>query len=217
MTPTDPMQNVGTQLHQESWLHARAVALLYDELEAGLLLKTEVRVRLNHTGTEPEISGNLLDGADSVRAPSDLSPVGGMVPDLVLHDQRGEPVRTIEVAITNLPDQHKVATLRKRGVDVVIIQIKEAQELKSLCWFSEPDKFAPNFLLAVRRRGYAEDRAKADRQLGADRYVREMMWALTNCSPESRRKFAQLLPGIDSLESFYPALSPTNPKADKLS
>lgn len=65
----NPHRNVGTQNHPLTWLHERAIALLYDELQEGLLIHTEVRVRLNNDG---EFSDNLLDGVASVKVPSDL-------------------------------------------------------------------------------------------------------------------------------------------------
>ena len=210
----DPHRNVGTQGYPVTWLHERAIALLYDELQEGLLTRAEVRVRLNNDG---EFSDNLLDGVASVKVPSDLTPIGGMQPDLALYDQSGEPVRTIEVVVTSPPDAGKVKRLKERGVDVVIVRVESADVLKNLCWVPKSLIFSRNIRFDPPEGGsvFYPRIDKREQQSRADHTVEELTKSLIRCSPKVRRDFLEVLKGIDSLESFCP-VSPNNPKKDIL-
>ena len=109
------------------------MALIYDALEAGLLKGTEVRVRLAPNG---EISGNLVDGAKRIAIPDDMTPIGGIEPDLALYNEQERPVQIIEVVVTNPPDKNKqvkLENLRRRGVDVVVVEVPKPDDLLNLC------------------------------------------------------------------------------------
>ena len=125
----DYMRNVGTSNSPLTWLHERTVALLYDELQAGLRKGTEVRARASPGG---ELSSNLLDGARRVDIPDDLTPIGGTVPDLALYNDKERPVRIIEVVVSSPPDERKkekFTRLKDRGVDVVVVTVKTPDHL----------------------------------------------------------------------------------------
>ena len=96
----DYMRNVGTHNSPLTWLHERTVALLYDELQAGLRKGTQVRTR---TSPDGELSDNLLEGARRLDIPDDLTPIGGTVPDLALYNDKERPVRIIEVVVSSPP------------------------------------------------------------------------------------------------------------------
>ena len=154
-------RNVGTQAYPESWLHLRTVALLHDALtkarshlalpdestvydSKGRIVDSsnEVRVRLTPDG---ELSGNLMDGVKEVIIPGEWDSVGGVVPDLICKNDQAEPVRIIEVIVTNPPDEgkrRKLDTLMKRGVDVVEVEVKTEQDLLNLRWVPSKFKFA---------------------------------------------------------------------------
>ena len=137
-------RNVGTVNYPVTALHERAVALLYDELTRPDVEKEEeIRARLTPGG---ELSHDLRAGVTRVKVPDpDWDSVGGIVPDLILYgDDDTKPVRIIEVVVTSPPGdekQHKLDALRKRGVDVVVITIKEEADLLHLC----PTWWKPSF------------------------------------------------------------------------
>ena len=130
MTIAEQKANVGTSGAPVSWLHQRAVALLYDEITNGLRAGTsdikvegqrvlkwnyEVRVLKEPCG---ELTDNLLADVTKVKVPGEWDQVGGVVPDLILYGEEDRPVRIIEVVVTSPPNstkQKKLATLRRRG------------------------------------------------------------------------------------------------------
>ena len=140
----DYNRNVGSSEYPVTYLHQRTVALLYDVLTEKRTLyeggdrnreHNAVYVRLNPNG---ELSGNLLEGVGRVVVPDpDWGYVGGVLPDLALYGEDPfKPVRIIEVVVTNPPDESKMEKLdllRRRGVDVVIVTVKSADDLKTLC------------------------------------------------------------------------------------
>ena len=120
-------------MNPESFLHARAVALLYDELTRPEP-KPEVRVRLTPSG---DWSDDLRAGVESVKVPGEWDSVGGIVPDLILYgEDASKPLRIIEVVVSSPPDkakQEKLILLERRGVDVVVIKVGKIQDLMDLC------------------------------------------------------------------------------------
>ena len=73
----DWAKNVGTNGNPVSYLHERAVALLYDELKTN----DEVRVRL----ADGTLSHNIREGMAELKVPGEWDQVGGVVPDLIMY------------------------------------------------------------------------------------------------------------------------------------
>ena len=95
----------------------------------------EIRARLAPGG---DLSHDLRAGVSKVKVPDpEWDSVGGIVPDLILYGSDDtKPVRIIEVVVTRPPGdekQQKLDALRKRGVDVVVITVKEKSDLLNLC------------------------------------------------------------------------------------
>ena len=216
------MRNVGTPNSPLTWLHERTVALLYDELQAGLRKGTAVRA---HTSPGGELSGNLLDGARRVDIPDDLTPIGGIVPDLALYNEKERPVRIIEVVVTSPPDENKkekFARLKHRGVDVVVINVKTPDDLLSLCWIPKEPEFSTTWehwpatpdggsFLSYYGVSPLRNRDPREVQERANNKINEFIRALAECAPELRHTFLDVLGSLRSLDSLYP-VSPKNPK-----
>ena len=206
-------RNVGTAAFPVSFLHEYAVGLLWDALHS----REEVSVKT----IDGSVSGNLKEGVDRVVIPDAMQPIGGCIPDLALLDKNLHPVRVVEVVVTSPPTPAKMGKLDKlqeRGVEVVIVPVRNEEELKGLV-SSKTDASKPNW-------AYHWDRKLLDQmgiiniprqqvitrdQSGADKQVESLIRALVGCRPEVRRRLAKVLNEIDSLESCYP-LSPKNPK-----
>ena len=207
---TDPMRNVGTPEHPVSWLHERAVAVLYDELTHDRVIPPQgrslmgrekiLRVKLTPGG---ELSGDLRYGVVNVKIPNpEWDIIGGIVPDLALYgEDTSKPVRIIEVTVSNPPDaakRHKLDKLQQRGVGVVEIVVKSEDDLRNLVEVA----WRPVF---IKGGGISQ----------ADKEIRNLLAMLQGCSPSMRRAFKQMLIELDSLDSLYP-LSRTNPLTQKL-
>ena len=196
----DMRRNVGTQAWPVSELHGRAVALLYDELtRKDSKYRGEVRARLSPGG---ELSHDLRAGVTTVKVPDpEWESVGGIVPDLILYgEDDAKPLRIIEVVVTSPPSKEKCEKLdglRKRGVDVVMITVKEEADLLRLC----PTSWEPKFASQTRHRGL-------------DSSIDILMSEIQGCSPSTRRAFVKLLSELNTLDSLYP-ITPTNPLKEK--
>ncbi len=210
--------NVGTSSAPVSWLHQRAVALLYDEIIVGLAkgltsvwrvgadgnrISVEVPIADVRALKEPggELTDNLLADVTKAKVPGEWDQVGGVVPDLILYGEGDQPVRIIEVIVTNSPNstkQKKLETLRRRGVDVVLVTIHNESDLLKLCWTPATVRFT------------ASDKNNSDKTVSI------LVRALRNCSPEVRREFVATLCNINKLDSLFP-LRPDNPLKEQLS
>ncbi len=209
------MRNVGTDLHPVSWLHQRAVALLYDELTRPDC-DEEIRARLTPDG---DLSHNLREGVAKVKVPDEWDNVGGVVPDLILYGDGDKPIRIIEVIVTSPPDDRKrgkLDTLRSRGVDVVEITVKEESDLLNLCWVPRTPRFTAvtsHDNLSVNIPQNQHDRNIRHQQ---DKMIRDLIRAIQTCSPKVRRDFWNVLKHLETLDALYP-VRPTNPYREKLS
>lgn len=203
----DIMRNVGTPAHPVSWLHERAVALLWEQLvrEGGLdspgirdrNYSGEVHARLTPDG---DMSEDLCKGAKRVDMPDDLTPIGGIIPDLALYDENNRPIRIIEVVVSSAPDaakQAKLDRLQERGVDVVVVHVRTEEDLIRLCWQPLSPKWASH------RSTYESD------------IVGNLVMGLQNCAPKDRRQLLDVLDSIRDLDSLWP-LAKGNPKAPSL-
>ncbi len=217
MAEQEMSRNVGTSMNPESFLHARAVALLYDELTRPEP-KPEVRVRLTPGG---DWSDDLRAGVESVKVPGEWDSVGGIVPDLILYgEDASKPLRIIEVVVSSPPDkakQEKLMLLERRGVDVVVIKVGKIQDLMDLCRrdsgfrFGSPTPRArPSFNINIPASAYL-----SQQHTDPDRRVSDLIEAIISCSPPIRRQLCDLLNQLDTVDSLYP-IRPTNPLKDKL-
>lgn len=212
MNPNKWNKNVGTASNPVSYLHEYAVALLWEQLDAGLARGREVRARVS----PDEFSGDLLAGVKRMSIPDSLTPIGGFIPDIALFGENDKPIRVIEVAVTSAPAQSKIANLAQRGVDVVTIPVGDENDLKRLCWTPAEITFAPDLKSVYARRWSASANIIMQRQRNDNETVRSLISALRSCSPETRREFLDVLRNLDTLDSLYP-LSSQNPKRDTLS
>ena len=185
-------RNVGTLDHPESYLHARAVALLYDELSRPDFNEPEVRVRLTPSG---DWSHDLRAGVKTVKVPGEWDSVGGIVPDLILYgEDASKPLRIIEVVVTSPPDklkQERLDTLERRGVDVVVVKVKTGKDLMDLCWRESEFRFG-----SLTPRDYphhANGRYRRQQHGVLDQRVSDLIQAIRFCSPPIRRQLRDLL------------------------
>ena len=186
-------RNVGTESYPVTFLHEYAVGLIWDIL---------------HTGSNvslPTIDGGMAEdireGVDRVVIPDSLQPIGGYIPDLALYDKDLRVVRVIEVVVTSPPPPEKVAALTKRGVEIIVVPVRNEEELRALL----PAPFD----------GQRPRWERLGRIIGADGAIRMLMKNLLNCSPSMRRELVVLLEEMGSLESLYP-LRRGNPKGKDL-
>ena len=215
-------RNVGTAAFPVSFLHEYAVGLLWDVLQT----EDEVVVKT----IDGNASGNLREGVERVVIPDAMQPIGGCIPDLALLDRNLLPVRVVEVVVTSPPTpskKEKLDKLQERGVEVVIIPVRNEEELKGLAPSkfdgSKPDwayQWNHKLLDQIGIINIPRQDGIIRGQRGADRQVEELIKTLVMCRPDVRRRLAKVLQEIDSLDSCYP-LSPKNPKriadASKLS
>ena len=205
--------NVGTPGFPVSFLHEYAVGLLWDRLQG----RDEVKVKT----LDGCMSGNLLDGVDRVVIPDSMQPIGGCIPDLALLDKELRSVRIVEVVVTSPPTpekMEKLTSLQQRGVEVVLVPVRNEEELKALIPLEADGKaqrwaygWSPKVLDQMGIINIPRQQMILSGQSHADAKVKELIKALTECEPETRRQLARVLQELDSLESRYP-LSPKNPK-----
>ena len=201
-------RNVGTEGYPVTFLHEYAVGLIWDMLHAG----GEGPVHL------PTLDGatfeDVLADVDRVVIPDSLQPIGGYIPDLALYDKDLRVLRVIEVVVTSAPSQEKITSLTKRGVEVVVVPVRNEDELRAL--FPEPfDGKKPRWM-HQRRQGEGRRLQSLNTiESRASPFIDELIASLVRCSPAQRRKLVALLEQMGDLESLYP-LHPRNPKAKDL-
>ena len=218
MAKSKSTRNVGTNGRPVSWLHERAVALLYDELLSGMESGGEhpdgIRVRLNPG--DSELSHDLTESVVKVKVPGEWDSVGGVIPDLILLGHDDSPVRIIEVVVNSPPSKakrQKLDTLVRRGVDVVEVKVQHEKDLRHLCWSPATPVFNHN--MRKRSVNLANNQYIRQRIGEADGVVNQLATALRNCSPRTRRSFLDTLQHVSSLDSLFP-VRPDNPLKDKL-
>ena len=201
-------RNIGTEPHPVSWLHQRAVAILYDaltheQIKGPLDAKgwvDDVRAHLTPGG---ELSGNLRAGVAKVVIPGEWDSVGGIEPDLICKGEEDTPVRIIEVIVTSPPTaakRSKLEALKRRGVDVVEIEVRSEKDLLNLCWV--PSKFSYLGDIRFSRHMSADyDRLRYQERIQP---VLDLIASIRDCPPKLRRQLAEVLRGLCSLDSAYP-------------
>ena len=220
----DIYRNVGTPGHPLTWLHQRAIALLYGEISLALKIRGKVFARTQGADKD-EWTQDLTAGGQTVSIPSDLTPIGGISPDLAVY-QGHQPVRVIEVVVTNPPNPTKMdhlKSLRQRGVDVAVIRIQTLEDLTNLCWdhsnrerswspdLREPPEYPHHANARFARRGNAGWPGQAN----YNGQIAEFINGLLLCEPAIRRQLADVLKALPTLDSVYP-LSQHNPLYESL-
>ena len=213
MTDQNKSGNLGTPNYPVSYIHQRTVALLYDGLsQPG---KEEVHVRLTPDG---ELSPNIREGVARVKIPGEWDSIGGITPDLICYGDDGDPIRIIEVVVTNPPSKakrQKLDYLRKRGVDVVMVTVRNERDILDLCWERSTVGFSAFTPHDQSRGNIGMNQFRQARKARHDGVVSELIGALRNCSPSKRRELVTVLRELQSLDSLYP-LRPDNPLIDSL-
>ena len=218
---TDISKNIGTVGNPVSWLHQRAVALLYDALAyepyGGPLDpkgEIELRVCLEPGGA---LSVNLREGVAQVVIPGEWDNVGGIVPDLICRDEKGAPVRLIEVIVSSPPTKTKRAkleALQRRGVDVVEVTVKTEKDLMNLVWEPKRVHYSADSPLFPGTSSNAF-KSRSNGNWKADKTVKELINAIRACNPKMRRHLLAVLRGLCSLDSSWP-VSVDNPLQGQL-
>ena len=208
-------KNVGTYEHPVSLLHEYAVALIWQELNHGLMDAPGASVRvLTASG---DMSENLLEGMKRVEIPNNLSPIAGMVPDIALYDSKNMPVRVVEVEVASPVKAENQARYERLGIELVRVRVSGWQDLACLCWTPVEARFwydvGRNPSSEVRYQRYYEDE-----QNKADKKVADLVEAIQRCSPQARRQFLNIMRGMreNEMEATHPIL-PSNPKWEILS
>ena len=220
-------RNVGTNGHPVSYLHERAVALLYDELKPrrnegnpprGATFRppwrAEGRVRL----ADGTLSHNIREGMATLTFPDEWTNLGGVVPDLIMYGEDGKPIRIIEVIVTSPPSKYKRAqldTLTKRGVDVVEVVVRNPDDLMTLCWTPTTPRYSATTQYDKFSVNYAQNDYTQGQKRQLDEAVVGLARALIGCSPQARRELYEVLQGLGSFDSLFP-VHPLNPKAEVL-
>ena len=207
----DWQRNVGTPNHPVTWLHERAVALIYDMLtfDGG-----DVRARLSPD--DDALSPNLAEGVTRVELAEDdplMWVAGQLNPDIRCLGDDGRLVRIIEVTHSSEPGKDrrkKWEQLKKRGVDVVEIKIKDPDSLRYMFWRPAPVEFFPS----IKVKG-ATSTSFRENQRSYDFEVEKLTRALMLCSPKVRRNLQRVLDNLNTVDSLYP-LTFDNPLAEKL-
>ena len=209
--------NVGTATYPVSRLHQRTVALLYDELTRPRYdwEETPLKVRLEPQG---ELSHDIRADVETVKMPDEWTSVGGVVPDLICYNADDKPVRIIEVVVTSPPSndkQAKLENLRKRGVDVVVVTVRDEKDLPELCWVPSDIRFSSWTAKDKRSRNYARNSYVRGISMAYDRAVMDLIKDLTGCSPQVRRQFLNVLRALGDLDSLHP-IRRDNPLREQL-
>ena len=195
-------------------IHERAVAMIEQALHGaytgrggGVTRQVgTVPVYVRHTPGADDWSDNLADGVASVKVPDpDWDAVGGIIPDLILYNGDGKPHRLIEVIDTSAPTHGKRAKLeqlQRRGVDVVEVTVHTEDDLKAMFPEELTGSYRPRRLRHFTNHGQEQLANMGETKVEA--LVEDFIRAVRSCSPATRRKLADVLQGLDTLESLYP-------------
>ena len=162
------------------------------------------------------LSSNLAEGVERVELAEDdplMWVSGGLNPDIRCFGDEGRLIRVIEVTHSSEPDEgrrDKWEQLKKRGVDVVEIKIRDLDSLRHMFWRPAPVEFFPS----IKVKG-ATSRSFRENQGSYDFEIEKLTRALMLCSPKVRRDLMRVLTDLNTVDSLYP-LTFDNPLAEKL-
>lgn len=214
-------KNVGTPDHPVSYLHEYAVALIWDRLSAGECFVRTTSNKYEHL---------IVPTGGRIAIPDELTPIGGMVPDIAIYDSDHRPVSVVEVQVTSSPSENKRVRLGRLGVNIFIVPVPDEDALLTmfkpvpieelLPYAHIPDQFyghtklinkQMNDMGVLSRRGSSR-RSQIGRALEqSNETVANLIQALKTCDPSLRQKLRAVLDELDSIESQHPILS-GNPK-----
>lgn len=157
-----------------------------------------------------------------IAIPDELTPIGGMVPDIAIYDADHRPVTVIEVQVTSAPSENKRVRLGRLGVNIFIVPVPNEDAL--LTMFKPvtveelfrsihiPNRFYGHTNLLRRRLGGSNRTLLSRRRLEqANETVSNLIASLKMCDPSLRQELRAVLDELDSIESQHPILS-GNPK-----
>ncbi len=204
------------------FIHERAVKMIYEALHGAYgEFKPEPRIPYEgnprkgtrRPGMSPvfarcfsldgqEYFQDLGEGIERVKIPDEWDSVGGIVPDLILYGFDDKPYRIIEVVNTSSPTKakkEKLETLMRRGVDVVVIEVRTEEDLAHLFTWGDGD--APVV--------FAKGRDRNGRPLregigGNGLSIMRLASMIAGATPEERRALAKVLRSLEQLDSLYP-------------
>ena len=193
-------------------VHEQAVSILeralYGAYGPGLRARfTESPVFARLRPGHDEFSGDLAEGAVRVNVPSEWDSVGGIVPDLILYGQDGEPRRIIEVVVTSKPSagkREKLERIIRRGVDVVEVEVHTDDDLLKLLKGPGTPAFGRKLRSVEPGRYGVNQQAQEQLVRPADKAVEEMITAIVNCTPYQRGRLAAVLNSLNTIDSLYP-------------
>ena len=216
-------KNVGTPDYPVSYLHEYAVALIWDRLSAGGCF-----VRTTSSNEYEHIS---VPEGGRIAIPDELTPIGGMVPDIAIYDSDHRPVTVIEVQVTSSPSENKVARLERLGVKMIIVPVSNQEALLTMFQPVTVEELFRSIHIPNQFYGHTnlinkqwdnvvgslsasgrQRRSSSYRQLQqANNAVAELIASLKMCDPSLRQELRAVLDELDSIESQHPILS-GNPK-----
>ena len=126
------------------------------------------------------------------------------MPDLICKDENDTPVRIIEVIVTSPPaaaKRSKLEALKRRGVDVVEIEVRTEKDLLNLCWVDSEFSYLGDIRFDRR---FVGDRYNEQLYDKRTKEVKELITSIRDCPPKLRRQLAEILAGMCSLDSAYP-------------
>ena len=201
-------QNVGTPDHPVSYLHEYAVALIWDRLNAGgCFVKT----------TSNEYEHISLPKGGRIAMPDELTPIGGMVPDIAIYDSDHRPVSVVEVQVTSSPSENKLARLERLGVKMVVVPVPNEEALPTMFRPVSTEELFPGIGIPSRYYGHTNLLKRVERRRSgrhpddANHAVSNLIKSLKMCDPSLRQELRAVLDELDSIESQHPIL-PGNPK-----
>ena len=217
-------RNVGTPENPVSYLHEYAVALIWDMLEFG-----ECHVKT--ASGEYERVGVPEGGRIAI--PDELTAIGGMVPDIAIYNAEHRPVAIVEVQVTAVPSDRKIATMRKLGIRMFVVPVPNEEALREMLRPVSARDILPDMQIPCRYYGHSVLMLKRlwkkvftwrdRRRLNLFRQnldesndsVAALIRSLRMCDPTLRQELRFVLDTLDSIESIHPIL-PDNPKAQTL-
>lgn len=203
-------RNVGTPDHPVSYLHEYAVALIWDRLRVGgCFVKTTSSNEYEHIS---------VPKGGRIAIPDELTPIGGMVPDIAIYDSDHRPVTVVEVQVTSSPSKDKMSRLERLGVKMVIVPVPNHEALLTMFQPVSVEElfhsiYIPSFYYGhtnlLRRYEGGKERRQANYAIG------DLIRHLKMCDPALRQELRTVLDELDSIESQHPIL-PGNPKLPTL-
>ena len=188
------------------YIHERAVTMLERAIHGAyaggrtreILGDAKVRALLQPGG---QYSGDLAAGAVQVKRPGEWDSVGGVIPDLIIYGDTGNPIRIIEVVNTSPPDRakrEKLDRIERRGCEVVLIEVHTEDDLLHLLKRVTVGRFGRKLPVGGRN-DWAELQINQ-----SDGEVDKLIGAIMRCTTHKRQALYEVLKQLPTLDSLYP-------------